>query len=391
MNGNRDILQSLSSLLTSGGVIKDGSFWMVEFKDDSEFLSAEEVFKNLDFKIADKDKKGKKVWFNPSSDIWVVLSLDELFNRVNHSYIVPDFFYVSSLRQDSSNLSKQKLALKVYVKARLFLAKLADHCEPRTGVSRGSDSLLLIIESEDKISKHDFRPITNWGFLENKKFSSDDLESLDSLYRILDLDDDPRESERKYVLKATLRDFVIDKCSSNEKVFETFLSSLKEFYAAYRQAHEIYVNNFSVSKVLREISEKDLEYTGKINDTVSNAQTKALTLPGVMVVVGATLKIDSIGDVIMIALGLTFITVILFKSISIIEATLTHIKKQVKTDFERYSTLSNELDVRKSAEQTKEELITLIKKASDNASFMKDVSKVVLLITIVYLLFIAFS
>ena len=105
MNGNRDILQSLSSLLTSGGVIKDGSFWMVEFKDDSEFLSAEEVFKNLDFKIADKDKKGKKVWFNPSSDIWVVLSLDELFNRVNHSYIVPDFFYVSSLRQDSSKLT----------------------------------------------------------------------------------------------------------------------------------------------------------------------------------------------------------------------------------------------------------------------------------------------
>lgn len=387
----KECFKLFSELLKNGELSEDDNYWKFIFSSSNSFQEIEDIFNEVELEIIDSDEDARIIWFRENHLIWIADTIEEIFNKVNHSYTVPPFFYVLSQTQDSQELFQQYLSLKVYVESKKVLAKLADHCEPKSGLAKGSDGLVFIIESQEKVTKHDFKPVTNWGFLNSIDFEEEDYKALENLSEILNLSEDPREKERKYVLKATLKDFIIDKCVSNEKVFETFLGSTKEFYIAYKQAHEIYINNFSISKILREISEKDLEYTGKINDVVSSAQTKALTMPGVMVVIGAALKVDSISDIILITLGVIFIASILIKSLSIFEATISHLKKQVISDFDRYNSLTYELDIRKKAETAKTELNSLLDTGVHNSRHMKTLSKVALIIMLIYLVYIALT
>ena len=383
-------LDTFFELIKSSSVSRESDFWVVEYPLENESTDVQSVFNSLGIEIEEHYEDDNKIWFKGVEPIYIASSNQELFNKVSHDYSVPNLYYVVESKTGSDE-SKLNIQLNLYCEARKILALLSDHCEPRSGVSKGSDGLVFIIESDDKVTKHSFKPVTDLDFLSGLNINESSLSSAKALIDLLNIGDDPREKERKYVLKATLKDFIIDKCTTNKEIFNSFLSSIGDFYDSYKQAHELYINNFSVNKILREISEKDLNYTGKINEIASGIQTKALAMPAVMVVVGAALKVDSFSDVVLVAIGVIFTSWIVIRSLAVFNATISHLQSQVKTDFERYDTLINELDIQKRARKTQLELESLLEQSERNSEFMESCTKVILCIMLFYFFYQAFT
>ena len=135
-------------------------------------------------------------------------------------------------------------------------------------------------------------------------------------------------------------------------------------------------------------NDQDLKYTSKINEIVSSAQNKALTIPGALIAIGAIMKIDHIADGMAVAVGMMVTTIIVDRSLGVHKATIAHLDKQVEADFRRYNTLSEKAEVRMQANNTRSELKGLLAKATTNSTF---INKCIWWLFVASIVFIAFS
>jgi hypothetical protein len=294
---------------------------------------------------------------------------EQLYKQAIQSSSLPEEFLVienlSSCLDDSGHAKK----IELFCQVRRLLAQLSDHCEPEKGVAKGSKKLLFIIETNSNVCKHEFKPIVDWDFVSSIPDADSALESVEKLISFLNVGD-RQDTERRSVMRSALND-LINTCSGAEAIFPTILKSVNELLRKYDEHHELFVKRFSVNKVLHEINEQDLNYTSKINEIISSAQNKALAIPGALIAIGAIMKIDHLIDGFAVAVGILITTIIVNRSLNVHQATFTHIKKQVDSEFKRYDTLNENADIRKQAKATNKALSQLLKDASDNALFIK--------------------
>jgi len=267
-----------------------------------------------------------------------------------------------------------------------LLAQLSDHCDPPAGPAKGSRKLVYVIETENSFSKHEFRPTVSSEVLSNLENTDSALIAVDKLLKVINVGDS-QDTERKNVLRSAFSE-LIRGCSDQSDIFQTVLRSANELHSKYEAHHELFVKRFSVNKVLQEINDQDLKYTSKINEIVSSAQNKALTIPGALIAIGAIMKIDHIADGIAVAVGMMVTTIIVHRSLDVHQATIDHINKQVESDFRRYDTLNEKAEVRKQANNTRSELKGLLAKATTNSTFIR---KCIWWLFIASIAFIAFS
>lgn len=170
-------------------------------------------------------------------------------------------------------------------------------------------------------------------------------------------------------MRSALMELIIG-CQTQMDIFPFLMRSIEEFLSKYEEHHELFIKRFSVNKALQEINKQDLEYTSKINEIISSGQTKALTIPGALVAIGAIMKIDHVHDAIAVALGLLATTLIILKAIKVHNETFAHLKKQINAEFARYDSIAEKFEVRKQANKVKDALQNLVESAILSLSFI---------------------
>ena len=178
---------------------------------------------------------------------------------------------------------------------------------------------------------------------------------------------------------------LVNTCSDSVSIFPSIVRSIPELQKKYDEHHELFIKRFSVNKVLLEISQQDLQYTSKLNEIISNVQTKALTIPAGLVFIGAIMRIDYYLDGLAISIGIIMTTWIIYRSLDVYQDSFIHIENQVKAEFKRYDTLSEEAEVRTQSKKTKGELLGLIVKAKDNTKLIKNCVRFSLIAALLYI------
>jgi hypothetical protein len=359
-------------------------------KPEAELVEATLGSIGYDFDDVKTYRKGKLTlslsaeYWNSDSVLWQ--SWEELYKFAVRSSSVPENYYIIEARQSSQSASVQAKQIELFCRMRQLLATLSDHCVPDEGIAKGSQKMLFIIETDNNVCKHEFKPTVEWTFV-SSILNSD--ESIDAVNRLIDFLSvgDSQDSERRSVMRSAFND-LISICRSADTIFSTILKSAKEFLNKYEEHHDLFVKRFSVNKVLHEINEQDLKYTSKINEIISGAQNKALALPGALIAIGAIMKIDHLADGLAVAFGVLITSIIVHRALNVHLATFEHIKKQVKSEFKRYDNLNENAEIRKQANNTNKELTQLLKKAEDDA---KTIQKVIWLVFFAVIVFIWFS
>lgn len=294
----------------------------------------------------------------------------DLFSRVENTSKLPTNFYILETGNSSFDDTQMKRALELFCSLRQLLASLADQCDPaKGGFGKGSHKLFYIIEIDDGVAKYDFQPTLTWEELQEIPTKDGQVSLVEKLRKLISLGDS-QDSERRSVMRSALHE-IISVCNTHSEIFKVILGSVDNFNKRYDEHHDLFVRRFSINKVLHEINDKDLTYTSKINEILSSAQNKALTIPGALIVIGAVMKIDQIVDGVAIAIALFVTTVIVHRSLNVHQSTFKHIEKQVNAEFKRYDVLNEKVEIRQRAKQTIKDLSGLLVKAKDNSIFMK--------------------
>jgi hypothetical protein len=356
--------------------IKDGELVVPLSPEIEKFDKIEGILNNIGYTFDDvRTIRQGKVSISLNAVDWKetcpIFNLwDDIFSIVNNSSKLPQYFYVLETNESSFDDTQNKKALELFCSTRQLLATLADQCEPpEDGCAKGSRSLFFIIETDNGIAKYNFRPIIDWNELNSIPIENGQFALVEQLHKLITLGDS-QDSERRSVMRSAFHE-IISTCNSNAEILKKTLCSIESFHKRYEEHYDIFVRRFSINKVLHEINEKDLTYTSKINEILSNAQNKALTIPGALIVIAAVMKIDQVIDGVAVAIGMLITTIIVHRSLDVFQSTFKHIEKQVTAEFKRYDILNEKVEIRKKAQQTILDLSDLINKAKNNTTFMK--------------------
>lgn len=312
---------------------------------------------------------------------------DQLLRRVEQTLMLPEYFFVlsdKSSHQDSTN--KHFISLKLYVGLIKVLTLMSDHAEPTSGDAKGRDKLLFLIDSATGIQRFEFSPKLNWPDLESLLQPTEDRCAVQALHDALVLSD-CQQKERRAVMRTALCD-LLSKNQRSQSEYLFILKHVHEFLAKYHEHWEIFINKFSVNKVIQDINQQELQYVAKINDNISSGQSKALAVPGALVAISALMKISGVFEGVALMLGVWLTTLIILKALAVHEATFLHIQKQIVNEFERYHTISEKAEIRSKAKGSEKALLALVTKASDG---LIQIKRIVVFTLIACLLYICIS
>lgn len=374
---NNDIFQSFVNILSENSLsISDGELKVLLSSEATACQMVEETLKSVGYSFDEvRTIRQGNANISLSAASWsetcpIHKSWDDLFSIVENTSKLPLYFYILEANQSSFDDTQNKRALELFCSVRQLLASLADQCEPpQDGCAKGSRKLFYIIETDDGVAKYDFKPTLKWSELKEILTENGQLSLVEKLRKLIALGDS-QDSERISVMRSAFHE-IISTCHSNSEIFKKILGSIENFHKRYEEHHDLFVRRFSINKVLHEINEKDLTYTSKINEILSSAQNKALTIPGALIVIGAVMKIDQMVDGIAVAIGILVTTIIVHRSLEVHNSTFMHIEKQITAEFKRYDVLNEKVEIRQRAQQTITDLSGLLGKAKANSSFMK--------------------
>ncbi|MUL03198.1 hypothetical protein GNP89_13535 [Aliivibrio fischeri] len=338
---------------------------------DFGYTKNQQLFRrgNLNFSINTVDWSGKKVFYTTEEEIFEYV--DSCFSLPNNTLFLDtskDELELKVLDQELDIYKK----LKILLEFRSLLADLSDHAIPDSGKSKGSVKAVLLIKTDDGGSKHDINTsITFKDFLItcNNIDLDTSLNLIKKLKQCIQLDDQ-QDKERKNCMRSAL-DSIINKLDDNCNLFQFCLKNISKIYKTYTEHHNIFLSDFTINKVVQEINNKDLEYTGKINDITSSVQTKALAIPGAMVAISAVMKVETITSAIGIVLALWATCLVIHKSLNIYASSFLHLKKQIKNVFSRYQLLNQKSEIRKEAKETEKSLLNMAQVACSGIKFVK--------------------
>ncbi len=207
-------------------------------------------------------------WFSTTNDYFKALRL-----RIKNSKEAIDSFYIEDL--SSEEIETITNSSKAYIQWCEILSKIADHVEYDD--SNFWPNYIFVMEGgkSKKITTYNL-PLKNVddNFLNSVDISPCDVSTLTNV--------DLHSYERKLVLRSSLIELYND---SNEK--NSFLSSVlnspQKLWDLFSINYEIYINKYSINKVIHEVETQKLDFLSKLNSLIQEHQTKSLSIPAVLV------------------------------------------------------------------------------------------------------------
>lgn len=207
-------------------------------------------------------------WFPTTNDYFKALRV-----RIKNSKEAIDSFYIEDL--SSEEIETITHYSKAYIQWCEILSKIADHVEYDD--SNFWPNYIFVMEGgkSKKITTYNL-PLkkVDDNFLNSVDISPCDVSTLTNV--------DLHSYERKLVLRSSLIELYND---SNEK--NSFLSSVlispQKLWDLFSINYEIYINKYSINKVIHEVETQKLDFLSKLNSLIQEHQTKSLSIPAVLV------------------------------------------------------------------------------------------------------------
>jgi len=207
-------------------------------------------------------------WFPTTNDYFKALRV-----RIKNSKEAIDSFYIEDL--SSEEIETITHSSKAYIQWCEILSKIADHVEYDD--SNFWPNYIFVMEGgkSKKITTYNL-PLkkVDDNFLNSVDISPCDVSTLTNV--------DLHSYERKLVLRSSLIELYND---SNEK--NSFLSSVlispQKLWDLFSINYEIYINKYSINKVIHEVETQKLDFLSKLNYLIQEHQTKSLSIPAVLV------------------------------------------------------------------------------------------------------------
>ncbi|MGB0722579.1 MAG: hypothetical protein ACPGU7_09305 [Gammaproteobacteria bacterium] len=116
-------------------------------------------------------------------------------------------------------------------------------------------------------------------------YEKDDLKELSDLAEFCkEILYEKEKKERLALLRSAVLS-LIKPVSEKDRLVHLF-KNFDELRREYNDNYKLYVSKFSFKELLDDVKEKRMEYVGRLNDVISDAQNKILTIPLAMLLIG---------------------------------------------------------------------------------------------------------
>lgn len=388
-------LNRLFELLKASDVELEASFIRFALPDGISSVQMEQLLTESGYNIDRvKTVRSSVVLIKLTAPSWdqgvpIIKSFSDLFSKVVQSGEVPNNYYILDSKKAKIDADEEAVLLKLYLLTRSLLAELTDHCDPLDGVVRGRENLLYFIKCDNDVKKYEFRPDISWSDLSALENPVDKYNIVEELLRYITVGD-MQDVERRAVMRSALGE-QLSKISLPSQSFIMLIQNLAAFKSKYVEHHDLFVRRFSVNKVLKEISDHDLQYTSKINEIISSAQGKALTIPAALVAISAVMNIKNAAEGVAIFIGLFLSVVVVWISLKVHRDTFTHIQNQISEVFEKYESFDVGNDIGIAAGRVKQALNVLVTNALRNICLVRQIVIVAFICSSLFILYGAIS
>ncbi|GAL58464.1 hypothetical protein EV102420_11_00340 [Pseudescherichia vulneris NBRC 102420] len=364
---NKDSFDNIATLIASSEIKSKDGFVVIKLAspcNNNEKTNLQSSISQIGYLKPDNLFEGdSEIWLDKRASCWdegdcpFYNNLESLWQRVNNSEKLPGYFYIVSEKLSHLNVSSNKtlLTFNIYFTWKKILQELSDHF--------ANDFYVFFLMNDKGGDKIEIESTLH--FLQLPSFSAptNELNIALSLVQKIDFDD-LHKSERCSVMRATLYELTKSMEKDANKL-KLLIQLTTAFNKKYSELYEIYTKRYSVNKLLNELDEKSLEFTSKINEFISSSQTKALTIPGALIAVGALAKVDAPLEAIIITSGLWMIKKVNTSSNDVYREAFTALNNRLDNAFKKYLKFHNELEVKQSASVIQKELEVLIKNSCE--------------------------
>lgn len=289
------------------------------------------------------------------------------------------YFFITECKSNNfvDDASRFCQSLVCFRSWRDLLEELSDH----KGTEESPESLVFFVGSDKGARKYEVIPrIALDDLLASANASALTVsEKLLSYIRI----EDAQHDERKETMRVALVDY-LDDCKS-EKFFVKLLEGHTKLFDRYQDSYHTYMHRFSINEILEEVAEKNIDYTNRLNDSISSAQLKAFAIPGALIAVGALVKSVSLLDLLLVCLALLMVKKLTVSANQIHLSIFNNLERQVTHAFSRYKKTQHEQEVKSTADRATSELSQLIEKARSRISNINKMASLMLYLGWLYL------
>ncbi len=279
---NKEMLSLLLKIKQETKSIEHDDPYQVWVFESSSYVAIENDIARLkevdDLKLESIEKDGiVNISLLLTSDInWFATTIDyfkTLRVRIKNNKEAIDSFYIE-------NLSPEQIVTitnssKAYIQWCEILSKIADHVEYDDSTFWPNYIFVMEGGKSKKITTYNL-PLKNIdeNFLNSVDVSPCDVSTLTNV--------DLHSYERKLVLRSSLIELYNDSTKKN-----TFLSSVlnspHKLWDLFSINYEIYINKYSINKVIHEVETQKLDFLSKLHSLIQEHQTKSLSIPAVLV------------------------------------------------------------------------------------------------------------
>ncbi len=302
----------------------------------------------------------------------------DLWQKVIQRSSLPERFYIIENNTHSEDLTDRTISLmQFYIQWVALLIKIKDH-----GGTAHDPILTFYINSDKGAKKYeiDYRKIELSDLLKIEA-TPDAIADLKHLSDVISLKD-AHEKERREVLRSSLAE-LLDSTDATS-IMLWLLQQGKQLKKKFEENHDVYLNKFSVNKLLSEIEEKSTDYISKINESISSSQSKAFAIPGALIAIAALIKNADLFSLLFVCAGLLSVTILTFVANKIHLEAYEALKDQVTRSLARYEVMKDEDAVRVSATGAKEKLLELIEKSKSRLTLINALSVTIFIMGVFY-------
>lgn len=363
---NRDSFDRIATLISSSEILSEDGFIVIKLPNPynkDEKTSLQVSFSKIGYLKSDGIFEGDSaLWLDKRANCWnegrcpFYTNYETFWQRVHSSEKLPDYFYIISNKASHLDIKENSTLniFNLYFAWKKILLSLSDHF--------ANEFYVFFLMNDKGGDKIEIDSTLDFSELPEIDSPIDDLNIASNLIKKLEFED-LHKLERRSVMRATLYELT-KSADKDSNLLKFIIKQTIIFNKKYNELYEIYTKRYSVNKLLNELDEKSLEFTSKINDFISSSQTKALTIPGALIAVGALAKVDAPLEATIIIAGLWMIKQVNISSNEVYREAFSALNNRLDNAFKKYLTFHNELEVKQSASDIQKELSELINKSS---------------------------
>ncbi|WP_156836574.1 hypothetical protein [Marinobacter daepoensis] len=378
----------LIQLLCSADTVRVESDTFVFLRSSDDKASIDTVLSSAGYLDETRSKDGE-LYFTLNADRWdelppIYKNAKAWWDKNSRATQLDTHYYIVDLGVSSIDDDTPPLitASKATIEFRSLIVELSDH-----QIEAENTSLFFVHDKEEPIKLRISLAISYEEVVTLSKIPLS-LEAILSIKANL-CHDDPHQKERNEVMRRSIVKMLEGEHGQEGLFF--LLNNFEELKRKYKEQYDLYVHNFSVSKLLSEIDQRSLEFNSKLMDFISSSQNKALTIPGALIAMGALVRSKGLIEIFLILIGVWMVKHLVTTANEILRGTFEDLKWQIDTSFKKYKSLSEGHEVYESAQQNQDKLTSKITKAEEKIRNVDKLARGTFWVAVLYSLWLAFD